>query len=456
MKRGYRSLTLAVLAFLSFSSVGLRAQEQPKYTTKPTSKSAPVVTNTDIRKGTMPSAGPELPPGPPPPLPEALTLRLESYSRSVVPHGVYFEALDGKPVVNINQDTLYNPASVTKVMTSLAVLDQFGVNYRYPTRVSYTGEIDKATGVLKGDLVIEGENDPSFATESVFLIGEKLRSLGVTAVEGNLRVGPGVMVNMTSNPLRAGGEFLAALDSSRWNSRVLSVWNAVQNIKTFNRATPYAGVTVTPGTVVVDDRQGERKPLMTYQSSPLIKILKGINAYSNNEMTHVVGARVGGAQGVQQYLYRKVGLLPGEVTLQTTSGLGGNAVTPRAVTKIMRYAMTWLAKQKLGLNDMLPIAGVDNGTLQRRFTSPDLVGSVIGKTGTLSSTSALAGILYTKDRGPLFFAILERGNPHALRPLQEEIIWMVAKDCGGALSVALGSEMSPSLCEEAVVAVVRQ
>ncbi len=455
MKRGYRSLSLAVLFFLSLSSINLQAQD-PKYTTKSTSKSAPVITNADIRKGTVPSSGPELPPSPPPPLPEALTMRLESFSRSTVPHGVYFEALDGKPVVSVNQDALYNPASVTKVMTTLAVLDQYGVNYRFPMKVSYTGEIDKSRGVLVGDIIIEGENDPSFATESVFLIGEKLRSLGVTAVEGNLRVGSGVMVNMNGNPLVAGREFLSALDAARWNSRVLGVWNTIQNIKAFNRSAPYAGVTVTPGAVVVDDRQGERKPLMTYQSSPIIKIFKGINAFSNNEMTHVMGAHIGGASGVQQFLYRKVGLTPAEVTLQTTSGLGGNAVTPRAVTKIMRYGVTWLAKQKLGLNDILPIAGVDNGTLQRRFTSPDLVGSVIGKTGTLSTTSALAGVLYTKDRGPLFFAILERGNPHSLRTLQEQIIWMVASDSGGAISIALGSEMSPSLCEDAVIAVARQ
>jgi D-alanyl-D-alanine carboxypeptidase/D-alanyl-D-alanine-endopeptidase (penicillin-binding protein 4) len=154
---------------------------------------------------------------------------------------------------------------------------------------------------------------------------------------------------------------------------------------------------------------------------------------------------------VRQYLIEKVKLPPQEVYLQTTSGLGQNAITPRATVKLMRYAVNWLEKRNISLGELLPIAGIDYGTLQRRFTNPDLMGTVIGKTGTLSSTSALAGILYTQKRGLLFFAILERGSPHSLRPLQEEIISMVAADSGGALPLALGSEMSPSLCEDAEV-----
>ncbi len=384
-------------------------------------------------------------------LPELVTARLLSFSRSVHPHGIYVEALDGTPILSVNENTLYNPASVTKIMTSIAALEALGVDYRYPTRISYTGAIDWTTGTLMGDLVISGSNDPSFATESLFLIGEKLRHIGLRSVQGNIRLGQGVMLNMRSQPAVVGQEILTTLDRSRWTPRTEAVWNAVRAVTVFSQMPVYQGISITPGNVIVDDHTTPRYPLLEYRSSPLLKILKSINAYSHNEMTHVVGAQVGGVAGVRRYLIEKVGIQPQEVFLQTTSGLGHNAITPRATVKLIRYAVNWLAKQNISLGELLPIAGIDNGTLQRRFTNPDLLGAVIAKTGTLSSTSALAGVVYTRKRGLLLFAILERGAPHSLRPLQEEIISIVASDSGGAMPLALGSEMSPSLCEDALV-----
>ena len=55
--------------------------------------------------------------------------------------------------------------------------------------------------------------------------------------------------------------------------------------------------------------------------------------------------------------------------------------------------------------DILPVAGMDVGTLKRRFTSLEYRGGIIGKTGTLPGTdggvSTLAGIVYTRDKGPV-------------------------------------------------------
>lgn len=450
--------TFAVWGVGALLTTSLWAQQRPRIVTNDDVRQSPTVRA--ARGDARSAGGPAAPVEEAAPLPAPLTLpdlvmaRLLSFSRSTQLHGIYFEALDGAPVLSINENLLYNPASVTKVMTSMAALEALGVDYRYTTRIGYTGAIDWATGTLMGDLVVSGENDPSFATESLFLIGEKLREIGVRSIQGNIRIGRGVLLNMRSQPAVVGQEMLAALDRNRWTPKTEAVWNAVRGIKAFSRMPDYQGVSITPGNAIADDHTTPRYPLLEYRSSPLLRILKAINAYSNNEMTHVVGARVGGAAGVRRYLIEKVGVPSQEVYLQTTSGLGQNAVTPRATVKLMRYAVNWLEKRKISLGELLPIAGIDNGTLQRRFTSPDLLGTVIGKTGTLSSTSALAGIVYTQKRGLLFFAILERGSPHSLRPLQEEIISMVAADSGGAVPLALGSEMSPSLCEDALVAEV--
>ena len=91
----------------------------------------------------------------------------------------------------------------------------------------------------------------------------------------------------------------------------------------------------------------------------------------------------------------------------------------------------------------MPVAGMDEGTLQRRFTTVDYRGSVIGKTGTLPATdggvSTLAGLVYTRDRGVLLFAIFNtKGNVNTFRKLQDNLIKDLIAESGGAeLSASL-------------------
>jgi D-alanyl-D-alanine carboxypeptidase/D-alanyl-D-alanine-endopeptidase (penicillin-binding protein 4) len=65
------------------------------------------------------------------------------------------------------------------------------------------------------------------------------------------------------------------------------------------------------------------------------------------------------------------------------------------------------------LIDILPVAGIDEGTLRNRLNAPDEVGRIVGKTGTFGSygASALVGAIPTRDRGTVYFAILNHGVP---------------------------------------------
>ena len=60
---------------------------------------------------------------------------------------------------------------------------------------------------------------------------------------------------------------------------------------------------------------------------------------------------------------------------------------------ILRALRTELARHKLVPSDILPVAGIDPGTLEDRYTSPQQRGSVIAKTGTLISTDRGASSL---------------------------------------------------------------
>ena len=84
-------------------------------------------------------------------------------------------------------------------------------------------------------------------------------------------------------------------------------------------------------------------------------------------------------------------------------------ITPRATVKLFRELVFWLNLYGLQPQDIMPVAGIDPGTLHGRFT--DAGGAIVGKTGTLPGTdggvSTLAGILYTRERGVLLAFVVQ-------------------------------------------------
>src|SRR5262245_62145082 len=86
--------------------------------------------------------------------------------------GVYAQAEDGTVLVAQVDDRAVHPASVTKVATTLAMLERLGPDHRFETRVLAAGDV--TDGRLKGDLVVEGGNDPYFVYESAFLVLRRL------------------------------------------------------------------------------------------------------------------------------------------------------------------------------------------------------------------------------------------------------------------------------------------
>src|SRR5262245_12349369 len=67
--------------------------------------------------------------------------------------GVLAEAADGTVLASQAADHAVHPASVTKVATSLALLERFGPTHRFETRVLAAGGV--RNGRVLGDLVID-------------------------------------------------------------------------------------------------------------------------------------------------------------------------------------------------------------------------------------------------------------------------------------------------------------
>jgi D-alanyl-D-alanine carboxypeptidase/D-alanyl-D-alanine-endopeptidase (penicillin-binding protein 4) len=286
-----------------------------------------------------------------------------------------------------------------------------------------------------------------------------LRELGIERIDGALRVrGP---LTFNWRPDAADARLRAAL-----GGRVpKAAWSAVRA-----RA---GGGTLSAGTEAPALRWGAvgtgggsdapAQVLVVHRSQPLLPMVKALNDYSNNIFRPLAEA-AGGAAAVER-LARE--LVPpnqrNEITLGDGAGVDPrNRLSPRATVRVLRALEADLARSGHGLHDVLPVAGVDEGTLRRRLDGPAERGRVVGKTGTFGDygACALAGALRSARHGTVYFAILNRGIPiiparqrqdafvrELLRALDSEP-WPYARDSAPAFTRArldLARNASPSI-----------
>jgi D-alanyl-D-alanine carboxypeptidase/D-alanyl-D-alanine-endopeptidase (penicillin-binding protein 4) len=151
-----------------------------------------------------------------------------------------------------------------------------------------------------------------------------------------------------------------------------------------------------------------------HRSPPLLVLAKALNDYSNNVFAPLAAA-VDGPGAVQAAA--RAALPAGwreEVTLGDGAGMDpANRMSPRAVVALLRALETELAHGHHALTDILPVSGLDPGTLHARIAGVGEAGHLVGKTGTYGEygASALAGALRTRAMGTVYVAILNHGVP---------------------------------------------
>lgn len=382
--------------------------------------------------------------------------------------GFIITALNGEVLAEHNADKLFNPASVTKIATSLLAISRLGPNFKYRTTIYTDGALDTSTGVLHGSLYVIGSGDPAFFYENAIMIADKLNRAGIREVEGDLHVLGQFYFGFSTSREISARTFRLALNSETWNAaakgaypRYLSIRSAQERQRAevalkagekYNSAPWPAsppslnikGKTLTDPTVDTS----RLTQIAVHTSLPLVHILKGLNDFSNNWMAHVIGSMVGGPDAVERFLKTEVGFRDDEVSFATSSGLGANSISPRGTISLLRKLITYLNSKGLQPDDILPVAGVDAGTLQRRFTD-FYRGSVVAKTGTLSGVSALAGVVYTREKGPLLFVIYNRGgSTHTFRAVQDDTLKKVISMFGGPAPVHLRPMQMPGISQK--------
>lgn len=81
---------------------------------------------------------------------------------------------------------LFIPASLSKIVTGLAILEELPSSFQLKTQLLAKGKIKD--GVLVGDLVLKGGGDPSFVSENMWFLVNELRRSGVQKVKGDILV----------------------------------------------------------------------------------------------------------------------------------------------------------------------------------------------------------------------------------------------------------------------------
>ena len=403
---------------------------------------------------------------PPPvnPLVAAYAESLASFGFSAENQGFIVTTLKGEVLAEHNADRLYNPASVTKIATSLTAISRLGPDFKFRTSLYTDGTLDSSTGILHGSLYLIGSGDPGFFSENGMMIADKMNRAGIREVDGNLFVLGQFFFNFSTSREASAKAFRAVLTPETWSAQVKSSYTRFLAIRAAEdrvggSTTPAPPLTGPPslritGQTITDPSVNTNKltPLAVHTSLPLLRVLKGLNDFSNNWMATVIGNLVGGPDAVERFLITEVGFKEDEVRFATSSGLGANAISPRGTITMLRKLIAYLDGKGLGVEELLPIAGVDAGTLERRFNDA-FRGAVVGKTGTLSSVSALAGVAYTRQRGPLLFVIYNHGgSAHRFRAAQDETIKKVITLYGGPAPVryvtATGARISEKLAEQ--------
>ncbi|HWM66532.1 MAG TPA: D-alanyl-D-alanine carboxypeptidase [Steroidobacteraceae bacterium] len=325
--------------------------------------------------------------------------------------GVYVESADGTALLAQAAAKPVHPASVSKVPTTLALLRKLGPEYRFVTTFTSRGAV--SGGTLHGDLLVESNGDPAFVDENALLVTDRLRELGITQVAGDLRLRGRLTFDWQSD--EDGARLRRALAGTISPAALA----AVRAFELENPTGPAPAALLPTGIEFltapnVSPPSSTARPLLIHRSQPLLPLAKSLNDYSNN-IFKPLADEAGGAAAVETLARSAVPQsMRSEIILGDGAGTDPtNRLSPRAAVSLLRALDKELSTTGHALFDILPVSGIDDGTLRHRLDQAEEAGRVVGKTGTFGDygASALVGAISTSDQGTVYFAILNHGVP---------------------------------------------
>ncbi|MEV0152591.1 D-alanyl-D-alanine carboxypeptidase/D-alanyl-D-alanine-endopeptidase [Micromonospora sp. NPDC050686] len=408
-------------------------------------------------------------PAPPEPDPQAVLAAFDPNAPAPTPDGVRaaLAPLVGQPAlgsrVNVSvadvatgkslfakgEDAPTVPASVTKLVTAVTVLEARGPAYRIPTRA--------VAGAAPGEVVLVGGGDPTLAVDGdgfypgaarLDNLAKQVReALGGAAptkvtVDSTLYPGPVLAAGWDDDiPVEGFGARITALMTD--GARVDPVYARKHHEETNHAAerssepdllagrafakllgVPAGKVAkgkapAAPASPAATGTPAPGSELGKVESLPVIRLVDIMISDSDNVIAEALARQVALAQGkpasfagagaAMDAVAGELGLPADELDLSDGSGLSRkNRISPSLLTDLLALAGNGRNPELGAIFGGLPVAAW-SGTLDERYQAAATsagAGVVRAKTGTLTGVHAIAGLVTTADGRLLTFAVL--------------------------------------------------
>lgn len=348
----------------------------------------------------------------------------------------------GDTLYSRNAEKLFVPASNEKLVTAAVALSSLGPDFRFTTRVAYSGTIRDS--ILDGDLVVFGSGDPSFSDNvrgkamiPMYELADSIHLRGIRRIHGQIRRGTPVF---TDSPIGYGwawtdlaATYGATVGDLMYNDAFARVRINVDGVpdtmplrppqyrnflEAFDAALRDRGV--YPFLSWDWERTARDTGLTTlfeFRSPPLRDLLAHFTKPSQNQIGEVLlktlgltRAGVGTADSGAKVVGRQLILWGADSTgfvVRDGSGLSRqNYLSPETLIRVLdaaRRDTTFYV-----FYDALPVAGVD-GTLETRLRGTAAQGNAHAKTGSMDRVRSLTGYVTTADGRLLIFSIMANG-----------------------------------------------
>lgn len=333
---------------------------------------------------------------------------------------VVIDLATGRRVAELHPDSLMVPASVMKAVTIGALLEKTGIDFRYKTTLSATGNI--RDGVIEGNLLITGGGDPSlnssaepkcadFISECV----DALKSRGITRITGDIEVDQSIFPAPATPPSWAAADLKCSYGAGCFglnfeNNKFGKSSNpnpAGTLVKRLRSALAAAGIEVEGG-----KSKSERYiTLLTHESAPVDEIMRSCMMRSDNlfaeamlrTLAMVSGRPATAPEGaaLSEMTWRKKGLDTKRLHQIDGSGLSReNRMTASFLADVLSEM-----SGNVDYVSFFPLAGAE-GTLRSFLKDTELDQYIAMKTGSMNGIQCYAGYKLDDDFAPTHVVVI--------------------------------------------------
>jgi D-alanyl-D-alanine carboxypeptidase/D-alanyl-D-alanine-endopeptidase (penicillin-binding protein 4) len=185
------------------------------------------------------------------------------------------EGESSKMMISVNPNKKMTPASITKILTSSAVLDNFLPGTKFKTQIILDQKPTKSE--IKGPIYLKGGGDPSFVSENMWFLVNSFKRNGVESIDGDVIVDDSLFDSVR-------------YDDSRESTRVDRAYDAPVGAMSFNWNS--VNVFVRPG------KKGEKASVFLDPDNSYSKLENKTKTIAGEKVSIEVHRKANGQQDV--------------------------------------------------------------------------------------------------------------------------------------------------------------